>query len=294
MAGFTGFIVRFDSFGSARPCDRSLRIITAAPAKSIRSQILPSAKAATSSSADRPAFAAPGDTLPVWKRALDVFGCLLALPALSFLTLLMATVTWLVSPGPVFFREERIGYRGRRFKVLKFRTMTVGADVTVHRNHFTQLLQTHAPMVKLDVPPRAPRLIPGGWVLRASGLDDLPQLINVLGGDMSLVGPRPCTTGEFAQYLLPPQRERLNAVPGMTGLWQVSGKNRTTFEERIRLDIRYAHHVSLPLDLKIMLLTPWAMAVQLWDACRCRKSRAPTTGGGATGSEFEKSARPAV
>jgi lipopolysaccharide/colanic/teichoic acid biosynthesis glycosyltransferase len=250
-------------------------------------------RTAASSFADRLAFANPGNKLPVWKRALDIFCCLLALPALSFLALLMSTVTWLVSPGPVFFRQERIGYQGRRFKILKFRTMTVGADDTVHRDHFTRLLQTRAPMVKLDLQGDS-RLIPGGWMLRASGLDELPQLINVLCGDMSLIGPRPCMPCEFAQYL-PAQRERVNAVPGMTGLWQVSGKNRTTFEEMIQLDIRYARHVSLLLDLKIILLTPWAVAVQFWDTSRRRRAQAlATTVEGATGRAFQEPAHPAA
>jgi lipopolysaccharide/colanic/teichoic acid biosynthesis glycosyltransferase len=282
LTGFiTGPVVRFASRASIRKSEvTSLN----------RPALADSGKMNSPESSASFASTDPGDTLPVWKRALDVFCCLLALPALSLLTLLMAIVTWLVSPGPIFFRQERIGYRGRRFKILKFRTMTVGADVTVHQNHFTRLLQTHAPMLKLDAQ-GDPRLIPGGWILRASGLDELPQLINVLRGDMSLVGPRPCMPCEFAQYL-PPQRERVNAVPGMTGLWQVSGKNRTTFEEMIQLDIRYARHVSLLLDLKIMLLTPWTMAVQLWDTRWRRRSRASTTVERATGRAFQEPARP--
>ncbi len=208
--------------------------------------------------------------MPVWKRGLDLLGCLLALPVLGWWVLLMTAVTRLVSPGPVFFRQERVGFRGCRFKLLKFRTMTVGADTAPHQNHFKRLVDSNAPMVKLDAQ-RDARLIPGGWVLRASGLDELPQLINVLRGDMSLVGPRPSTPGEFAQFR-PEQRERVNAVPGLTGLWQVSGKNRTTFEEMIRLDIRYARQVSLPLDLKIMLLTPWALVVQIIDTLQRRNS----------------------
>jgi lipopolysaccharide/colanic/teichoic acid biosynthesis glycosyltransferase len=109
------------------------------------------------------------------------------------------------------------------------------------------------------------RLIPGGRLIRASGLDELPQIINVLRGEMSLVGPRPCLPYEYDKYTSW-QRDRFNAVPGLTGLWQVSGKNRTTFDEMIRLDIRYAQDKSLSLDLRIMLKTIPAMLSQLLDA----------------------------
>ena len=222
------------------------------------------------------------NVMPAWKRGLDIFCSLLALPILGLLVLVMTVVTWLVSPGPVFFRQERVGFRGRRFKIFKFRTMTVGADTTRHRDYFRQLMESNAPMVKLDAQ-RDARLIPGGWVLRASGVDELPQIINVLRGEMSLIGPRPCTPGEYEQYQ-PAQRARVNAVPGLTGLWQVSGKNRTTFEEMIRLDLHYAGHVSLPLDLKIILLTPWALVVQIIDTLQRRQSSALATPAGPAAS----------
>ena len=211
--------------------------------------------------------------MPHWNRALDIFCCLLALPFLSLLVLVMAVFTRLVSPGPVFFRQERVGLRGRRFQIFKFRTMKTGADLAVHKNHMQQLMVSNAPMVKLDAL-NDTRLIPGGWILRASGLDELPQLINVLRGEMSLVGPRPCIQSEFDQFL-PWQRERVNAVPGLTGLWQVSGKNRTTFDEMIRLDIAYSRQASLWLNLKIIALTPWAMGVQFYDTRLSRKSASP-------------------
>jgi lipopolysaccharide/colanic/teichoic acid biosynthesis glycosyltransferase len=125
-------------------------------------------------------------------------------------------------------------------------------------------------MVKMDSRGDS-RLIPGGWILRASGLDELPQVINVLRGEMSMVGPRPCLPYEYDRYL-PWQRDRFAAVPGLTGLWQVSGKNRTTFEEMIRLDIEYARRQSWWLDLKIMLLTVPALLQQIGDTRRGRKS----------------------
>ena len=132
-------------------------------------------------------------------------------------------------------------------------------------------------MTKLDSR-RDPRLIPFGAALRATGLDELPQLINVLRGEMSIVGPRPCIPYEYELYE-PWQRQRFNAVPGLTGLWQVSGKNRTTFTEMIRLDIEYSQRQSVGLDLKIVLKTLPA----LWQQCLdnrelTRKSGQPTAG----------------
>jgi len=208
--------------------------------------------------------------MPFWKRTIDISCSLIAMPVLGVCALCMAIVTRLVSPGPILFKQERIGFRGRRFKIYKFRTMYVSADTGVHQSHFKDLMQTNAPMTKLDAKGDS-RLIPMGWLLRASGLDELPQLINVLRGDMSLVGPRPCIPTEFEQYL-PWQRERVNAAPGLTGLWQVSGKNRTTFDEMIRFDIQYARNVTLVQDIRIILSTIPALLQQLGDTLRSRKS----------------------
>lgn len=201
--------------------------------------------------------------IPLWKRAIDLTCCVLVLPLLVLCALVMTVVTKLLSPGPVIFRQERIGYLGRRFKIYKFRSMHVNVDVTNHEKHFKNLVGTNAPMVKLDTHGDA-WLIPGGWILRASGLDELPQIINVLRGDMSLIGPRPCLPSEADLYL-PWQRERFNTLPGLTGLWQVSGKNRTTFEEMVRLDIRYAQTRSFGLDVKILFLTFPALLQQIYD-----------------------------
>ncbi len=207
--------------------------------------------------------------MPFWKRSIDIICALIAMPVLGVCALFMAIVTKLVSPGPILFKQERIGFQGRRFKIYKFRTMFVSADTGVHQSYFKDLMQTNAPMTKLDAKGDK-RLIPGGWLLRASGLDELPQLINVLKGDMSLVGPRPCIPSEFEQYL-PWQRERVNATPGLTGLWQVSGKNRTTFDEMIRFDIKYARSISLGLDLKIIVSTVPALLQQIGDTLQRRK-----------------------
>ncbi|MEO7597775.1 MAG: sugar transferase [Opitutus sp.] len=211
---------------------------------------------------------AKGNALPWWKRSLDLVGCFLALPLLALCTLVMFVVMRRVSPGPVFYYQDRIGYMGRRFRLFKFRTMKQDADCAVHDAHCTDLIRTNAPMIKLDQRSDA-RLIPFAWILRAAGLDELPQIINVLRGEMSLVGPRPCTPAEFAHYRSW-HRQRCDALPGLTGLWQVSGKNRTTFEEMIGLDLRYTRNVSLWQDLRIIALTPCCLLRQVRETRRAR------------------------
>ena len=208
--------------------------------------------------------------LPLWKRVIDVSCCLVALPALVIITLFVAVLTALTSPGPIFFKQERIGYRGRRFRLYKFRTMHASAETAVHRDHFAQLVRSNTPMQKMDARGDS-RLIAGGWILRATGLDELPQLINVLRGEMSLVGPRPCIPYEYEQYSAR-QRERFASVPGLTGLWQVSGKNRTTFEEMVHFDVQYSRRRSLLLDLKIIVLTLPALYTQVRDVQRAKST----------------------
>lgn len=176
----------------------------------------------------------------------------------------MTIVTKLVAPGPVFFRQERIGCNGQRFRIYKFRSMRVGADTKGHQNYFKELIGNNAPMTKLDARGDS-RLIPGARLLRATGLDELPQVINVLRREMSIVGPRPCIPGEYNEYQAW-QRRRCEPMPGLTGLWQVSGKNRTTFEEMVHLDIRYGETKSVWLDLKIILMTVPALMVQVYDS----------------------------
>lgn len=201
--------------------------------------------------------------LPVWKRLLDLIACLFFLPPLALMTIGAAVVMKLTSPGPVFFTQERVGLRGKRFKIYKFRSMKVSSETDSHQKHLKELIRTGAPMLKLDAK-QDNRMIPGARLLRATGLDELPQIINILRGEMSLVGPRPCIPYEYEEYSAH-QRQRFGAVPGLTGLWQVSGKNRTTFDEMIELDIRYASEKSLWLDLKIIVLTPVALLQQMAD-----------------------------
>ena len=190
--------------------------------------------------------------LPRWKRILDlvVLACTVWV-WLPLMVLLMCFVK-LASPGPAFYRQRRIGYRGEQFMIFKFRTMRVHAETRVHEEYLEKLIVNEAPMTKLDA--LDPRLIPGGRFLRAAGLDELPQVFNVIRGEMSLVGPRPCTVVEFQSYR-PEQRDRVNAAPGITGYWQVNGKNKTTFKEMIAMDIFYANNMSLSLDLTIILKT---------------------------------------
>jgi exopolysaccharide production protein ExoY len=199
--------------------------------------------------------------LPRWKRVFDITCVLLTLPFWLPLTVLVMVWIGIASQGPFFFRQKRVGYRRRPFRLFKFRTMHVNAETQMHAEHFFRLMEEDCPMTKLDAA-GDPRLIPGGRFLRASGLDELPQIFNVLRGDMSLVGPRPCLPHEFERYEAW-QQERVNAPPGLTGYWQVNGKNKTTFNEMIVMDLFYLKNLSILLDLKIMFKTCTVIAGQL-------------------------------
>jgi len=220
----------------------------------------------------------PTTGLPLWKRTLDLALIVAVAPGLLILGVGVALVVICGSRGPLFFRQRRVGYQGREFDCYKFRTMRPGAETALHQDYFCQLMANEVPMTKLDAQ-NDPRLIPLGALLRATGLDELPQLINVVRGEMSLVGPRPCIPYEYEHYQ-PWQRRRFDAVPGLTGLWQVSGKNRTTFNEMIRLDIEYSERVSLWLDLKIILKTFRAIWQQCLDsrARKRKRAEAPSAG----------------
>jgi exopolysaccharide production protein ExoY len=199
--------------------------------------------------------------VPPWKTILDITCIMLSVPLWLPVVLFLALWIKLASPGPIFFRQERVGYRGKRFMILKFRTMKVNVEMRTHERHLEQLINADVPMTKLDAA-GDPRIIPGGRILRATGLDELPQLFNVLCGEMSIVGPRPCTPHEFGSYKVW-QRARVNALPGLTGYWQVNGKNKTTFTEMINMDIFYTKNMSLGLDLLIMLKTFPALMMQV-------------------------------
>jgi lipopolysaccharide/colanic/teichoic acid biosynthesis glycosyltransferase len=202
--------------------------------------------------------------VPGWKAVLDITCILFLLPLWLPLMMLLMLVTRIASPGPIFYRQKRVGLCGRHFFIWKFRTMRLSAETQTHERYLENLMRVDSPMTKLDAH-GDPRLAPFGRVLRASGLDELPHIFIVLCGDLSLVGPRPCTPNEFAHYE-PWQRQRVNCLPGLTGYWQVNGKNKTTFREMIALDLFYLKSMSILLDLKIMLRTGSAIAEQLFES----------------------------
>jgi len=226
-------------------------------------------KAATDSGSQ----ALPGATVPVWKRRLDVVCIVMSLPLVLPLMALIAVWIKLVSSGPAFLCQERIGRNGKPFVLYKFRSMQANADTVRHAAYVRSLVEADRPMVKLD---RVcdPRLIAGGCLLRAAGLDELPQLFNVLRGEMSVVGPRPCLPGEYA-FFSPKERERFAALPGLTGHWQVNGKERATFREMNAMDIHYLHNASLKLDLQIMMRTPATLLCQMMQAFQQRPGGQP-------------------
>jgi len=214
--------------------------------------------------------------LPVWKRAMDIVVAAGGLILLSPFIFLVSVIIKSVSRGPVFFKQNRVGYMGKPFTMWKFRTMKVNCDSSNHKEYITKLINGSAengaafgkPMTKLD---DDPRIIPFGKILRKTCLDELPQLINVLRGQMSLVGPRPAIDYEVQVYSAW-HYQRLDAVPGVTGLWQVNGKNRLTFNQMVRLDIKYLRERSFCLDVSILLKTPSAVLSQVRDSLQEKQS----------------------
>jgi lipopolysaccharide/colanic/teichoic acid biosynthesis glycosyltransferase len=200
------------------------------------------------------------------KRTLDIVGSLTAIALFAPLFLVLPLLIKATSPGPVLFRQERIGRRGRTFPFLKFRSMAADNDPAIHREYIKQFIREQksydAGARKQDAVYKIkddPRVTPIGRFLRKTSFDELPQFFNVLFGDMSLVGPRPPIPYELDNYDPWHRRRVMEIKPGITGLWQVSGRSRTTFDEMVRLDLAYAREWSLWLDVKIMLKTPWAV-----------------------------------
>ena len=200
------------------------------------------------------------------KRAIDIVGSIAALVCASPLFVAIAVAIKATSKGPVFFRQRRIGQHGRPFVFLKFRSMYLGNNHGIHKEYVQQLIAGKAQrqqangneqgVFKLTKDPRITRV---GSFLRRTSLDELPQFINVLKGEMSLVGPRPPVPYEVEAYDLWHRSRLLEAKPGITGLWQVSGRSRVTFDEMVRLDLRYARSWTPWLDLQILLRTPGAV-----------------------------------
>jgi exopolysaccharide biosynthesis polyprenyl glycosylphosphotransferase len=191
------------------------------------------------------------DTWPLMvKRAVDIAGCVILLFLLSPLFLVVALLIKLTSDGPVFFLQERIGYNKRRFRIFKFRTMIPGAEEMMA--HLETLNEVSGPVFKIKNDPRVTRL---GKFLRRASIDELPQLINVLKADMSLVGPRPLPVRDYQGFNEDWQRRRFSVRPGITCLWQVNGRSSISFEEWMKLDLQYMDEWSLWLDLKILART---------------------------------------
>jgi lipopolysaccharide/colanic/teichoic acid biosynthesis glycosyltransferase len=195
------------------------------------------------------------------KRLIDILGSVLALLFLAPIFGAVAIGIKLTSRGPIFFRQERVGQHGKRFTFLKFRSMVDGNDCAVHREYVRGFIKgsqdaSNGGVYKLT---HDSRVTPIGKFIRKTSLDELPQFWNVLRGEMSLVGPRPPLPYEIEEYDLWHRKRFLLAKPGITGLWQVNGRSRTTFDDMVRLDLRYARSSSLSLDLAILCRTPLAV-----------------------------------
>jgi exopolysaccharide biosynthesis polyprenyl glycosylphosphotransferase len=199
------------------------------------------------------------------KRVFDVAVATLSLLVLSPVLAVVAVLIKLDSPGETIYRQQRIGEHGRLFNMLKFRSMRADADSSVHKAHVTRLIEQNltaeqleengGETLKMQDDPRVTRV---GKLIRKTSIDELPQLFNVLRGEMSLVGPRPPLPYE-AELYQDWHKRRFETLPGITGWWQVKGRNRVSFDEMIRMDLYYAEHSSLWLDLRILLQTPWAV-----------------------------------
>lgn len=209
-----------------------------------------------------------GSAEKILKRWLDVIGAIAGLLLFSPLLLLTAILVKTTSRGPILFKQKRVGYRGDAFTFLKFRTMYNNCENRIHQEYVKSLIRgksgesnqgsSDQPVYKIK---NDPRITPVGRFLRKTSLDELPQLWNVFVGEMSLVGPRPPIPYEVDEYQKWHRRRVLEAKPGITGLWQVSGRNKTTFDEMVRLDIQYTRHWSLALDIKILLKTIKVMLI---------------------------------
>lgn len=187
-----------------------------------------------------------------FKRAFDLVVCISALPLLLPIMAIVAILIWLDDPGPVLFKQARTGKGGRRFNMYKFRTMVTNAEEL--KQQYAHLNELTWPDFKITNDPRITRV---GDFLRKSSLDELPQIFNVIKGDMSLVGPRP-TSFDVSTYSLL-HTERLEVMPGITGLWQVSGRSDVDFDQRLLLDIEYIENQSFLLDIKILIMTVFAV-----------------------------------
>jgi lipopolysaccharide/colanic/teichoic acid biosynthesis glycosyltransferase len=202
------------------------------------------------------------------KRVIDIIGSIAGLLVFSPLFLIIPVLIKVTSRGPVFFRQERLGRFGKKFVFLKFRSMHIDNDDGIHRKYIINLIDAENNSCDDSEKPgndgsfkirNDPRITPVGNFLRKTSLDELPQFINVLKGEMSLVGPRPPIPYECDAYKLWHMKRVIDVKPGITGLWQVEGRSSTSFDEMVRLDLKYIRDRSLWLDIKILLKTPWVV-----------------------------------
>ncbi len=205
-------------------------------------------------------------TTQILKRTVDILGSALLLILSLPLFVAIAIAVKVTSKGPIFFKQQRVGQHGRYFTFLKFRSMRDRNDHSVHHEYVKQLIAGNAEHISQHGSGEGvyklvddPRITPLGRFLRRTSLDELPQFLNVLRGEMSLVGPRPPIPYEVSAYQTWHRRRLLQVKPGITGLWQVTGRSRVSFDDMVRLDLQYANFWSLKLDFKIMMRTPAAV-----------------------------------
>ncbi len=204
----------------------------------------------------------PGKHTHLLKQSMDVLGSLIALIVFAPAILVISVLIKLTSRGPVLFCQKRVGQYGKEFCFLKFRTMYVNNDPAIHREYTARLIEGKADVEEgkgIYKLVNDPRITPLGRFLRRTSLDELPQFINILRCEMSLVGPRPPLPYEYERYQTWHRRRVLELKPGLTGLWQVYGRSRTSFNEMVRMDLNYADMRSFWFDCKILLKTPAAM-----------------------------------
>ena len=196
----------------------------------------------------------------ILKRIVDIAGGVIGVVLFAPLFILMPPLIKLTSKGPVFYRQERVGEKGQLFTLLKFRSMYINTDDSIHKEYVSKLIKgavdDEKGVYKIQ---KDPRVTPIGRFLRKTSLDEIPQFLNVLKGDMSLVGPRPPIPYETAQYDLWHIRRIMESKPGITGIWQVEGRSQTSFDGMVRMDLQYLKKQSIWLDLKLILKTPFAL-----------------------------------
>jgi lipopolysaccharide/colanic/teichoic acid biosynthesis glycosyltransferase len=201
------------------------------------------------------------------KRTIDIIGSIVLLLSSLPVMITVALLVRFTSEGPVLFKQERVGQLGKRFTFLKFRSMCVNNDPSIHKKYICKFIKCEDNLPGVNGTNKVfkitddPRVTPIGRILRKTSLDELPQLFNVLKGDMSLVGPRPPIPYELENYDIWHRSRILEMKPGLTGLWQVYGRSRSTFDEMVRLDIRYTNEWSVWMDIKLLLHTPWAVVM---------------------------------